>query len=200
MRPLMRLVGLLVVGGLLASPLLGRASAGRNLSALPENQQGQGATAGRNEVLRTFHTFFIQSKTVYLRGPVLGQALRQRPEFGAWGLAEAETPEAADVTIEVTLPILSFEWNYRLLHRASGTLLASGKVSAALEKTAAPKLAEEITRQIGVVGALPEGFSVVRTPPVTTEPKTTAAAAIGAAVGRSWRAEYARRALHPALS
>jgi hypothetical protein len=108
------------------------------------------------EILRSFQTYYIKSGTIYLHRDVLQKELEQRPEFTAWHLKPSDDPASADLTVEITLPFMSWEWNYKLVERATGRLLATGKVKALDQHQAAPLLAAEITKTIQSVRGLPE--------------------------------------------
>src|SRR5262249_22803441 len=80
--------------------------------------------------------------------------LQERPEFEAWGL-KGNTVDAAEVIVEIRLPFLTWEWNYRMIQRTSGLLLGSGKVKALEEHQAAPLLAGEIVETIAAARGTP---------------------------------------------
>jgi len=124
-----------------------------------DSQETQTAEPAQNQtvVLRTFHSYSICSKTVFMHPDAFQQALNSRPEFKEWNLVPGSCGEKADVTIEISLPPLSWEWNYRLLESASGNLLATGKVHALEEHQASKLLAAEIAEKIAAVKGMPEG-------------------------------------------
>ena len=99
---------------------------------------------GPEHILREFKSYYIRSDTIYLHRETLQKELRDRPEFPAWGLTATEDSNAADVVITITLPFLTWEWNYRMVYQPTGTVLGTGKVSAAVEKTAAQKKSEAL--------------------------------------------------------
>ena len=106
--------------------------------------------------LATFRTYFVDSDTIYMKAETLQGALERRPEFAAWGLQATSDRRKADVIIEVTLPFLTWEWNYKIKQGTSSTVLAAGKVKALTEGIAAPQLAAEMAGRIKVVRALPQ--------------------------------------------
>ena len=56
--------------------------------------------------------------------------------------------EVADLLIEVDRPLFTFTFTYKVTDRASGVLLASGKVTAFDGNTAAPDLAQRILKDM----------------------------------------------------
>jgi hypothetical protein len=82
-------------------------------------------------------------------------ALEQQPEFSIWNLAVANTQESAEVTIEVTRPFMTFDWQYNMIHQKTGIVLGSGKVVAWDGKAAAPKIAADIVRKIKAARPMP---------------------------------------------
>jgi len=141
-----------------------------DLPALESTSSGvEKAPAAQNsdpqDILRGFKSYYIKSNTIYLHRETLQKELQSRPEFPAWELTETEDSKAADVVITVTLPFLTWEWNYRMVYQPTGTVLGTGKVSAAVEKTAAPQLATMIVKRIREARPLPASFrETVETP------------------------------------
>jgi len=135
------------------------------------------------DMLRGFKFYYIKSDTVYLHPDTLLKELQNRREFSAWELTATEDSKAADVVITITLPFLTWEWNYRMVYQPTGTVLGTGKVSAAVEKTAAPQLAAMITKRIRDVRALPASFQ-------ETGEMPEALASSGRETGMSWRVKY----------
>jgi len=118
--------------------------------------------SGPLDILRGFKSYYVKSDTVYMHRETLQKELQNRPEFPAWELTATEDSKAADVVITITLPFLSWEWNYRMVHQPTGTLLGTGKVSAAVEMTAAPQLATMIVERIRGTRPLPASFHDAR--------------------------------------
>jgi hypothetical protein len=114
--------------------------------------------SGPQDILRGFKSYYIKSDTIYLHRETLQKELQNRPEFSAWELTATEDSKAADVVITITLPFLTWEWNYRMAYQQTGTVLGTGKVSAAVEKTVAPQLAAVIVKRIQQVRPLPASF------------------------------------------
>jgi hypothetical protein len=138
---------------------------------------------GPEYILREFKSYYIRSDTIYLHRETLQKELRDRPEFPAWELTATEDSNAADVVITITLPFLTWEWNYRMVYQATGTVLGTGKVSAAVEKTAAPQLAAMIVKRIREARPLPTSFQkTVETPKALSNSSSEK--------GKSWKVRY----------
>lgn len=112
-------------------------------------------TVAANEILGRFKTFCVKSHTIYMHENLMLRTLQERPEFEAWEL-KGNAADAADLIIEIRLPFLTWEWNYRMIQRTSGQLLGSGKVKALEEHQAAPLLAAEIVKTIALVRGAPQ--------------------------------------------
>jgi hypothetical protein len=135
------------------------------------------------DILRGFKSYYIKSDTIYLHRETLGKELQNRPEFAAWDLTATEDSKAADVVITITVPFLTWKWNYRMVYLPTGALLGTGKVSAAVEKTAAPQLAAMIVKRIGEARPLRGSFQ-------NTQATPQAIADSRSEKGKSWRVRY----------
>ncbi len=93
------------------------------------------------ELIRAAKTVFIRSKTIYLNPILLERELLKQPQFNSLGLKIVGNEKEADLVIEITLPFLTWNWGYALIHAPTGTLLAGGKVRELTASSAAPKLA-----------------------------------------------------------
>ncbi len=105
------------------------------------------------EALRSFHTIFVRSETVYMKSELLQGELRLQPEYSLWGLKLVLNPAQADTIIEVHRPFLTFDWDYKLLDRRSGQELVSGTVVASEGHRAAERIAADLMKQIAPVRA-----------------------------------------------
>jgi len=134
-------------------------------------------------ILQDFKSYYIKSDTIYLHREKLQKELQNRPEFPAWELTASEDSKAADVVITITLPFLTWEWNYRMVYQPTGAVLGTGKVSAAVEKTAAPQLAAMIVKPIRKGRPLPASFQ---------EAQSASQAPANSSAGneKSWRVSY----------
>jgi tetratricopeptide (TPR) repeat protein len=135
------------------------------------------------DILRGFKSYYIKSDTIYLHRETLQKELQNRPEFPAWEVAATEDSKAADVVITITLPFLTWEWNYQMVHQPTGTELDKGKVSAAVENTAAPQLAAMIVKRIREVRSLPASFQDTQGIPQASPNSSPEK-------GRSWKVRY----------
>ncbi len=112
-----------------------------------------GAVAGATnanlvELVRTSETIYVRSKTVYLNPSVLEAEFRKLPEFQALKLKFVADAKEADLVVEITLPFLTWMWNYNVTHRTGNTSVFSGKLRELTATAASPKLAKEIATQL----------------------------------------------------
>jgi hypothetical protein len=166
---------------------LGQESAPEHRSLESTTSGLEKTTAAQNsepqDLLRAFKSYYIKSDTIYLHRETPQKELQNRREFSAWELTASEDSKAADVVITITLPFLTWEWNYRMVYQPTGAVLGTGKVSAAVEKTAAPQLAAMIVKRIREARPLPACFQeTVGTP--------QALANSGTETGMSWKVKY----------
>jgi hypothetical protein len=106
------------------------------------------ANANLAELVRSAETIHIRSKTVYLNAALLEAELRKLPEFQALKLKTVNDAKEADLVVEVTLPFLTWMWNFTVTHRTGNTLIASGKLRELTAATAAPKLAKDLATRL----------------------------------------------------
>ena len=107
-----------------------------------------GMNANLAELVRNSETIYVRSKTVYLNPSVLEAELRKLPEFQSLKLKFVPDAKDADLMLEITLPFLTWMWNYNITHRTGNTLILSGKLRELTATTASPKLAKEIATQL----------------------------------------------------
>ena len=82
-------------------------------------------------------------------GVILRQdALYVRPEIRTWGMRIMDDRNGADICIDVRRPFLTYDWEYKMIHTRSGTVLGTGKVLAIDGPAAAQRLAIEIVNRI----------------------------------------------------
>ena len=157
----------------------------RALESTPSGPEKTGAAQNSDaqDILRGFKSYYIKSDTIYLHRDTLLKELQKRGEFSAWDLTATEDSEAADVVITITLPFLTWEWNYRMVYQPTGTVLGTGKVSAAVEKTAVPQLAAMIVKRIREARPLPASSR-------ETVETQQALANSSPEKGKSWRVRY----------
>ena len=108
----------------------------------------QTAAANLAELARSAKTIHIRSKTIYLNPALLDAELRKLPEFQALKLKLVNDAKEADLVIEITLPFLTWMWNFTVTHRTGNALLISGKLRELTAAAASPKLARELTTRL----------------------------------------------------
>lgn len=157
----------------------------RALESTPSGPEKTGAAQNSDpqDILRGFKSYYIKSDTIYLHRDMLLKELQKRGEFSTWDLTATEDSKAADVVITITLPFLTWEWNYRMVHQPTGMELGKGKVSAAVEQTAAPQLAAMVIKRIREARPLPTSFR-------ETIETQQALANSSAERGKSWKVGY----------
>jgi hypothetical protein len=109
------------------------------------------AEANPRTLLSRARTLFIDSDTSFFESVQLQNALRSRTETVAWQLAIVDAWDkrnVADVLVSIDRPLFTYTFTYKVTHRATGIILASGKVTAFDGNDAAPKLAEKIVEEI----------------------------------------------------
>lgn len=100
------------------------------------------------ELLRAAKTIFIRPRTIYLRDGLLNEELRKHPDFNSLGLTFSKNEKEADLVVAVTLPFMSWTWNYTVTHVKTNTLLAKGSVGGVTAGAAAPKLAAALVASL----------------------------------------------------
>ncbi|MBK8315434.1 MAG: caspase family protein [Acidobacteria bacterium] len=128
------------------------------LFTLENNVKPLAPQAGKQsppELARAAKTIYIRPKTVYLSATLLEEELIKLPEFKALGLTITKDINQADIVVEVTLPFLTWNWNYILKHRTTNTVLSTGNRKGATDNSASPKLAADIVRDIQTLRATP---------------------------------------------
>jgi hypothetical protein len=102
-------------------------------------------------LLSRAHTIFIDSDTSFFETVQLQNALRSRSETNTWPLAIVDgwdKRQIADLLVSIDRPLFTYTFTYKVTHRATGIILATGKVTAFDGNAAAPKLAEKIVDEI----------------------------------------------------
>lgn len=101
------------------------------------------------KLVRDSKTIQIRSKTVYMKDPaVLEAELRKLPQFQASKLKFVHDLKEADLIVEITLPFMTWEWNYTVIHRASNKILVSGKRRGLTDDSVSPGLANELITKL----------------------------------------------------
>lgn len=96
-------------------------------------------------------TVYVSSGTSFFEPVQLQNALRKRDEFDSWGMAVVDGYDkrgVADILVEIDRPLFTYTFTYSVMHRATGIILATGKVTAFDGNAAAPKLAARIIEEM----------------------------------------------------
>ena len=96
-------------------------------------------------------TIYVESGTSFFEPVQLQNALLKRTEFDDWQMAIVEGWEkrnVADLLVEVDRPLFTYTFTYKVTHRATGVVIATGKVTAFDGTAAAPKLAQRIFEEM----------------------------------------------------
>jgi hypothetical protein len=102
-------------------------------------------------LLSKARTMFIASDTSFFEEDQLQNALRKRQEIDTWQIAIVDGGDkrsVADIWIDVDRPLFTYTFTYKVTHRSTGVILATGKVTAFDGDAAAPKLADRIIEEI----------------------------------------------------
>jgi len=110
------------------------------------------------DLLRTFKTIYVQSKTPLAKPQMLAGELQKNDNFDSCGLSITNNP-ATDVTIEIDHQLGWFYYTYTMTHQSSGIVLAVGRVDAWEGKYASSKIAKEIMKRVAGVRNPPKSVS-----------------------------------------
>lgn len=116
--------------------------------------QSQATEASPADLLRSFKSLYVNSKTVYIKKGVTEGAILKELQKKQMDLAIAiKTDSSAEtvLTIERQGVWPQWDYSYRLDHQSSGTVLAAGKVKAIDGGSAAKQIAEQIVKRIADV-------------------------------------------------
>lgn len=108
-------------------------------------------------ILRTFKTIYVQSKTPLAKPQMLAGELQKSDDFDNWGLSITSDLAGADVVIEIDHQPGWFYYTYTMTHQASGVVLLVGRVDAWDGKYASAKVAKAIIKRIAKVRNPPKG-------------------------------------------
>ena len=103
------------------------------------------------DLLGDSRTFYINSDTDFFEEVQLQNELRKRTEFKDWQLSIVDgwnNREVAELWVEIDRPLFTYTFTYEVIHRRTGMVLSTGKVTAFDGNLAAPKLAERIIQDI----------------------------------------------------
>lgn len=120
---------------------------------LAAEQSNRIANMRPTALLSQGRTIYINSDTSFFEEAQLQNALRKRTEFKDWQLTiidgrDNRTTMNADLWIEIDRPLFTYNFTYQIIHRRTGIVLATGKVTAFDGNIAAPKLAARIIEDI----------------------------------------------------
>ncbi len=118
-------------------------------AGIPQSGQSQSerpSTRPEVEILRSARTVYVSGRDSIPPEP-LEKKLFENKDFQASGLVLVAEPRA-DLVIELSRKQFTFDFTYRLVHPATGTLLGSGKVIAIDGIRAAPGLAGQIGKRL----------------------------------------------------
>ncbi len=116
--------------------------------------QSQATEATPADLLRSFKSLYVNSKTVYIKKGVTEGAILKELRKKQLDLAIAiKTDSSAETVLTIERQGLWPQWDYsyRLDHQTSGTVLAAGKVKAIDGGSAAKQIAEQIVKRIADV-------------------------------------------------
>lgn len=102
-------------------------------------------------LLARARTVYVYSDTSYFEEAQLQNELRKRDELAAWQMVILDGSKGsnfADIFVEIDRPLFTFTFTYEIMHRATGIVLATGKVTAFDGNAAAPKLASRIVEEM----------------------------------------------------
>jgi hypothetical protein len=99
------------------------------------------------ELMNSFRTICAETGTWLSKPEMLSGAMMKHPEFDYWGLSFV-THTGADARLKIDHQPGWFYYTYSLTHQATGTVLASGKVTAWDGRTACDKIADELIKRI----------------------------------------------------
>ncbi len=100
------------------------------------------------DILRTFKTIYVQSKTPLAKPQMLAGELQKSDDFDKWNLSITSELSGADVVIEIDHQPGWFYYTYTMTHPASGLVLDVGRVDAWDGKYASAKVAKAIMKRI----------------------------------------------------
>lgn len=109
------------------------------------------AESSPKALLSRARTLYIDSDTSFFEAVQLQNALRQRDEIDTWQMAMVDgwdKRNIADVIIAIDRPLFTYTFTYKITHRGTGIILATGHVTAFDGNGAAPRLAERIVEEI----------------------------------------------------
>jgi hypothetical protein len=126
-----------------------------SFGALASAQEPQ-AKQSSADVMRTFKTIYVQSKTPLAKPQMLAGELQKLSNFDKWGLSITSETSGADVVVEIDHQPGWFYYTYSMTHPSTGLVLAVGRVDAWDGKYASAKIAKEIMKRTAAVREPPK--------------------------------------------
>ncbi len=111
------------------------------------------------QILRTFRTVYVISKTVWLKLDLMQEALHREPALAAWNVTIVSDPRVADVRLSVDRVLFTWTWTYEMVHQNTGIVLGTGKFNATAGGSAASKIAKAVVERIGAARGMPAGMT-----------------------------------------
>jgi len=102
-------------------------------------------------LLSRARTMYIASDTSFFEEDQLQNALRKREEMARWELVMVDgwdKRNIAGILIDIDRPLFTYTFTYKVTHRSTGIILATGKLTAWDGDAAAPLLADRILEEI----------------------------------------------------
>jgi hypothetical protein len=118
---------------------------------LAAEQSARLAEQSPRALLARARTVYVCSDTSYFEEAQLQNELRKRDELEAWRVVFVDGHQGssvADILVEIDRPLFTFTFTYEIMDRATGIVLATGKVKAFDGNAAAPKLAARIVEDM----------------------------------------------------
>ncbi len=111
---------------------------------------------GPTNILRTFRTIYVISKTVWLPQELMQETMAKQTALSTWGIVIVSDPKIADARLTVNRLLFTWTWTYELVHQNTGIVLDTGKMNATTGGLAAGKIAESIVKRISSARGKPE--------------------------------------------
>ena len=106
------------------------------------------ALAERNQALKSARSLHICSQTVFLTTGALDRALMKQKNWDKLGLNIVNNESRADLELQINRVVFTHVHTYILTDRATGIVLASGKVTALDGVIASGPMAEQIVKTL----------------------------------------------------
>jgi hypothetical protein len=102
--------------------------------------------AERNQALKAARTLHICAQTMFLTTGTLDRALMKQKDWDRLGLNIVNSPRGGDLELQVDRVVFTHVHTYILTDKATGIVLASGKVTAFDGVLASGPMAEQIVK------------------------------------------------------